>query len=150
MTYDKIASILTVVCFFNEYFIMNQEAGTSVPMTCQQTKISRKQSILKREKKMLRVLLLVVVACWCAESFFISSNKASSSMILFNVKTPLVANGKRIEADPGSSLIAACTKLGLRVPTKCKKGECGTCTVTVAGSKYRACIAKVPPGTYLC
>ena len=99
---------------------------------------------------MLRVLLLVVVACWCAESFFISSNKASSSMILFNAKTPLVANGKRIEADPGSSLIAACTKLGLKVPTKCKKGECGTCTVTVAGSKYRSCIAKVPPGTYLC
>jgi uncharacterized 2Fe-2S/4Fe-4S cluster protein (DUF4445 family) len=54
---------------------------------------------------------------------------------LFN-KTPLVAGGKRIEADPGSSLMTACTKLGLRVPTKCKKGECGTCTVTVAGFHY--------------
>lgn len=59
-------------------------------------------------------------------------------------KTPLVANGKRVEADEGSSMIQACSKLGLKVPTKCKKGECGTCTVTVGGKKIRACIGKVP------
>ena len=43
----------------------------------------------------------------------------------------------------------ACQQLGLRVPTKCKKGECGTCTVTVAGNKMRACVAKVPPAPRL-
>eukprot|EP01035_Chromulina_nebulosa_P020810 gene20810-26978_t len=43
----------------------------------------------------------------------------------------------------------ACTKLGLKVPTKCKKGECGTCTVTVAGNKIRACVGKVPPAPRL-
>lgn len=63
--------------------------------------------------------------------------------------TPLVANGKRVEAQPGSSLMAACNQLGLRVPTSCKKGECGTCTVTVAGNKMRACIGKVPPAPKL-
>ena len=69
------------------------------------------------------------------------SLRASS---LWMAKTPLVAGGKRVEADEGSSMMAACGKLGLKVPTKCKKGECGTCTVTVAGKKIRACIGKVP------
>lgn len=91
------------------------------------------------------LLVVLLLATACVHSFLTATKKASVTA-LFNAKTPLVANGKRVEADPGSSLIAACTKLGLKVPTKCKKGECGTCTVTVAGSKYRACIAKVPPG----
>ena len=39
----------------------------------------------------------------------------------------------------------ACAKLGLKVPYKCKKGECATCTVTVGGVKYKACVGKVPP-----
>ena len=64
-------------------------------------------------------------------------------------KTPLVANGKRVEADPGSSLLAACQKLGLRVPTDCKKGECGVCTVSVGGQKIKSCIGKVPPAPKL-
>ena len=58
---------------------------------------------------------------------------------------PLVANGKRYEAPEGSSLNAACQKLGLKVPFKCKKGECATCTVTIGGMKYKPCVAKVPP-----
>jgi hypothetical protein len=29
------------------------------------------------------------------------------------------------------------------------KGECGTCTTTVAGVKIRACIGKVPPAPRL-
>ncbi|KAJ8609234.1 hypothetical protein CTAYLR_008059 [Chrysophaeum taylorii] len=64
-------------------------------------------------------------------------------------QTPLSANGKRIEAAAGSSLMAACNKLGLRVPTNCKKGECGTCTVSVGGKLLRACTAKVPPAPKL-
>ena len=59
-------------------------------------------------------------------------------------KTPLVAGGKRVEVEAGSSMMQACAKLGLKVPTKCKKGDCGTCTVTVGGKKVRACIGKVP------
>jgi hypothetical protein len=35
--------------------------------------------------------------------------------------TPLSANGKKMEFAEGSSLMAACTKLGLKVPTNCKK-----------------------------
>lgn len=46
-----------------------------------------------------------------------SRNKFHSAIsILFNDKTPLVAGGKRVEADPGSSMLAACKQLGLKVP----------------------------------
>jgi len=31
------------------------------------------------------------------------------------------------------------------VPLDCRKGDCGTCTVTVGGMKVRACVGKVPP-----
>ncbi|KAJ1462210.1 hypothetical protein M885DRAFT_506357 [Pelagophyceae sp. CCMP2097] len=63
--------------------------------------------------------------------------------------TPLSANGKKLEFPEGSSLMAACTKLGLKVPTNCKKGDCGTCSVKVGGSVLRACQAKVPPAPRL-
>jgi len=61
-----------------------------------------------------------------------------------NAKTPLVGNGKRFEATPGSPLIPAIAKLGMKVPVKCKKGECGTCSVSLGGKKMRACISVVP------
>ena len=77
------------------------------------------------------------------------TSRKSISPLQMNGKTPLVANGKRVEADPGSSLMAACLKLGLKVPTDCKKGQCGTCTVSVGGNKIRACIGKVPPAPKL-
>ena len=76
-------------------------------------------------------------------AFTISSRHRFATAI-YNAKTPLVAGGKRFEADPGSPLMIACQKLGLKVPTDCKKGECGRCTVTVAGNKMKACVAKVP------
>jgi ferredoxin len=60
------------------------------------------------------------------------------------VTTPLVAGSKRVEAAPGSSMLAATKKLGLKVPLDCKKGDCGACTVTVGGKKIRACVGKVP------
>ena len=63
--------------------------------------------------------------------------------------TPLVGNGKRFEAKPGSPLIPAFSKLGMKVPTACKKGDCGTCTVSVGGKKIRACVGKVPPAPKL-
>ena len=92
------------------------------------------------------------------------SLKRSNNFLLAG-NVPLVANGKRIEVPEGSSLGAvyiflmnnfdynnssnlnlfqACTKLGLKVPYKCKKGECSTCTVSVGGVRYKACVAKVP------
>lgn len=87
------------------------------------------------------IMLLTVFAL--AASFHLRSSRFSTKSLLATV--PLVAGGKRYEAPEGSSLNAACTKLGLKVPYSCKKGECATCTVTIAGTKYRPCVAKVPP-----
>ena len=94
--------------------------------------------------------------------------------VLAAEKVALVAKGNRIEVDEGSSMLAvsscsceilsnersdltifivyailkqfmkACQKLGLKVPTDCRKGDCGTCTVTVGENKIRACAGRVP------
>lgn len=89
------------------------------------------------------VYLLMAVACISSVAAFLPQRQARWAQQL-HAKTPLAAGGKRFEAEEGSSMLAACAKLGLRVPTKCKKGECGTCTVTCGGKKIRACIGKVP------
>jgi ferredoxin len=64
-------------------------------------------------------------------------------------KTPLTYNGKRAEFAPGSSMMAATKRLGMKVKTNCKKGDCGTCTVNVGGKSVRACVGKVPPAPKL-
>ena len=99
-------------------------------------------------------VLLTVVALFLALPFHYALvqsafRRGSSRTLLWNALTPLTANGKRFEAQPGTSMMAACLKLGLKVPTDCRKGECGACTVTVAGQKIRACVGKVPPAPRL-
>mmetsp|Transcript_19801 Transcript_19801/g.41247 ORF Transcript_19801/g.41247 Transcript_19801/m.41247 type:complete len:115 (+) Transcript_19801:176-520(+) len=59
--------------------------------------------------------------------------------------TVLTANGKKIDFKEGSSLSAACAKLGVKPKYSCKKGDCGSCTVSVGGSRIKACVGKVPP-----
>lgn len=103
-------------------------------------------------KMTVLIALLIIVTITHVDSFYINRitlNRTTQLSSTPSGKTPLVANGKRVEVDPGSSLIQACVKLGLKVPTQCRKGDCGTCTVTVAGSKIRACIGKVPPAPRL-
>ena len=83
-----------------------------------------------------------------------SRTQASHVMMIFGgggggPKTPLVYNGKRKEFAPGSSLMKACNQLGMKVPTSCKKGDCGTCTVSIAGKRQKACVGKVPPAPKL-
>merc|ERR1740117_1308155 len=46
-------------------------------------------------------------------------------------------------------MMAACKKLGMKIPTSCKKGDCGTCTVNVGGKNIKACVGKVPPAPKL-
>ena len=96
--------------------------------------------------------VLVVLAITACVFSFVTAFQLQRQQVLHQrrwptrafAKVPLVAGGKRVEVDEGSSLMNACGKLGLKVPTSCKKGECGTCTVTVAGKKIKACVGKVP------
>ena len=91
------------------------------------------------------LILALICALKGAESFLSQArtSRATHNTLQMNM-TPLVAGGKRFEAKPGSSMLAATKKLGLKVPTSCKKGDCGVCTVTVGGKKIRSCIGKVP------
>ena len=73
---------------------------------------------------------------------------STAASVVMN-KTPLVYGKKRVEVAPGSSMMAACKKLGMTVKTNCKKGDCGTCTVNVGGKSIRACVGKVPPAPKL-
>lgn len=61
------------------------------------------------------------------------------------VMTVLNINGKLIDAPAGSNLGKACEKGGLKPKYSCKKGECNSCVVTVAGTRMKACVDKVPP-----
>lgn len=67
----------------------------------------------------------------------------STTNLMAEPNLPITANGKRFEAVPKSSMLEACGKLGLNVLTDCKKGNCGTCTITLGGNKMRACIGVV-------
>ena len=110
---------------------------------------------------MLRVLC-VFIACATASAFVPAPrlhHQVAPSRVVVNIfggggggggdKTPLVFNGKRKEFAPGSPLMKACNTLGMKVKTNCKKGDCGTCTVSIAGKRTKACIGKVPPAPTL-
>ena len=110
-------------------------------------------TIIRQEimSSMLPFFLLFVLVLCTAQAFtttHFNAYMAKSSFRLYN-KTPLVANGKRFEATEGSSLSAACSKLGLKVPYKCKKGDCNTCAVNIGGKTFKACVGKVPPAPRL-
>ena len=111
------------------------------------------RSMIHREALAAAFILMVAAA-----NGFLSGNSfngafkqvaRSSSTTLRMNKTPLTYNGKRVEVAPGSSLMAATKKLGMKVKTNCKKGDCGTCTVNVGGKSMRACVGKVPPAPKL-
>lgn len=105
------------------------------------------ETVINQAQVMQSVALcaILLLACISSVAAFLPQHRMARGVAHeLHAKTPLVAGGKRFEAEEGSSMLAACAKLGLKVPTKCKKGECGTCTVTAGGKKIRACIGKVP------
>ncbi|KAL3817364.1 hypothetical protein ACHAXA_004490 [Cyclostephanos tholiformis] len=59
--------------------------------------------------------------------------------------TVLTSNGKKIDVPEGTPLKTACEKLGVKPKYSCKRGDCGSCTVSVGGSRIKACVGKVPP-----
>lgn len=63
--------------------------------------------------------------------------------------TVLTNGKKKVDVKEGSAMKAACAKLGVKPRYSCKKGDCGSCTVTVGGSRIKACVGKVPPAPRL-
>eukprot|EP00816_Leptocylindrus_hargravesii_P003789 CAMPEP_0196817866 /NCGR_PEP_ID=MMETSP1362-20130617/62923_1 /TAXON_ID=163516 /ORGANISM="Leptocylindrus danicus, Strain CCMP1856" /LENGTH=112 /DNA_ID=CAMNT_0042195735 /DNA_START=135 /DNA_END=473 /DNA_ORIENTATION=- len=59
--------------------------------------------------------------------------------------TKLNFGGKIVDAKPGTPIKNACAKAGFKPKYSCKKGDCGSCTISVGGSRMKACVGKVPP-----
>ena len=71
------------------------------------------------------------------------SSSSSSSTVLGMTK--LNFGGKMVDAKAGSPLKSACAKAGFKPKYSCKKGDCGSCTISVGGVRVKACVGKVPP-----
>eukprot|EP00518_Triparma_eleuthera_P002701 CAMPEP_0182457522 /NCGR_PEP_ID=MMETSP1319-20130603/3081_1 /TAXON_ID=172717 /ORGANISM="Bolidomonas pacifica, Strain RCC208" /LENGTH=109 /DNA_ID=CAMNT_0024656013 /DNA_START=386 /DNA_END=715 /DNA_ORIENTATION=- len=83
---------------------------------------------------LLLLLLLTVSLC-----------PSTSFAPVFMAKVKLVSStGKSTLATPGSKLSQACSKLGIKPKYSCKKGDCGSCAVSVGGKRIKACVGKVP------
>ncbi|KAG7369167.1 hypothetical protein IV203_031910 [Nitzschia inconspicua] len=58
--------------------------------------------------------------------------------------TILSYNGKKKDFKPGTPLSTAVQQLGLKPTYSCKKGDCATCQIFLAGRATKPCVAKVP------
>ena len=59
--------------------------------------------------------------------------------------TVLTYGAKKRNFRAGSSLKQAANALGVKPKYSCRKGDCGSCTLSVGGSRIKACVGKVPP-----
>ncbi|KAL7537713.1 hypothetical protein ACHAXR_010408 [Thalassiosira sp. AJA248-18] len=98
-------------------------------------------------KLSLIAAFLCAIVLGSAQAFLASNNGSSSALRKSSSlhMTVLTANGKKIDIKEGTPLKAACAKLGVKPKYSCKKGDCGSCTVSVGGSRIKACVGKVPP-----
>lgn len=87
---------------------------------------------------------LVLLLVTSSTAFNVSPllNSRSSSVLGM---TKLTYNGKKIDAKPGAPLKNVIPKLGIKPKYSCKKGDCGTCTISIGGNRVKVCVGKVPP-----
>lgn len=92
-------------------------------------------------KLLLSILITIVV---CTNAFVVSPPSGVRRCTDLKM-TVLTYKGKKANFKPGTPLKNACAKLGVKPKYSCKKGDCGSCTLSVAGTRIKACIGKVPP-----
>lgn len=51
---------------------------------------------------------------------------------------------KKVKAFPGQGFPMIATAAGVKIPYKCQKGDCGTCTVEFNGKMVKACQSSLP------
>mmetsp|Transcript_12129 Transcript_12129/g.13014 ORF Transcript_12129/g.13014 Transcript_12129/m.13014 type:complete len:159 (-) Transcript_12129:414-890(-) len=71
-----------------------------------------------------------------------TSSSSKSSQLRMTV---LSYGGKKKNFKAGTPLSKALPQIGIKPRYSCKKGDCATCQVFIAGRATRACIGKVPP-----
>ena len=96
-------------------------------------------------KTVSHLFFLAAIICLSSVNAFVSNNNGIARKSSQLQMTILAANGKKVDFKEGSPLKNACAKLGVKPKYSCKKGDCGSCTVSVGGSRIKACVGKVPP-----
>mmetsp|Transcript_29894 Transcript_29894/g.38546 ORF Transcript_29894/g.38546 Transcript_29894/m.38546 type:complete len:114 (-) Transcript_29894:1406-1747(-) len=96
-------------------------------------------------KTVSHLFLLAAIICFSSVNAFVSNNNGVARKSSQLQMTILSAGGKKADFKEGSPLKNACAKLGVKPKYSCKKGDCGSCTVSVGGSRIKACVGKVPP-----
>mmetsp|Transcript_6848 Transcript_6848/g.10296 ORF Transcript_6848/g.10296 Transcript_6848/m.10296 type:complete len:118 (-) Transcript_6848:409-762(-) len=93
--------------------------------------------------------LLCAVILGSAQAFIPSNNGSSPSTLRKSSSLHMTVltstSGKKVDVKEGTPMKAACAKLGVKPKYSCKRGDCGSCTVSVGGSRVKACVGKVPP-----
>ena len=69
-----------------------------------------------------------------------TSSTSSTSLHM----TVLTYKGKKKNFKEGSPLKSAVAGLGVKPRYSCKKGDCGSCTLSVGGQRVKPCVGKVP------
>uniref|UniRef100_A0A7R9WSN6 2Fe-2S ferredoxin-type domain-containing protein n=1 Tax=Craspedostauros australis TaxID=1486917 RepID=A0A7R9WSN6_9STRA len=94
-------------------------------------------------------VLLVVTACLCLSQCYVEAFTApqlpQQQQSSTTLSMTILTNGnKKKNFKPGSPLKSAVAALGVKPKYSCRKGDCGSCTVSVGGQRIKACIGKVP------
>lgn len=64
-----------------------------------------------------------------------------------NYNDNVTVNGKTVKgAVVGQKLTAVASKVRVKIPVNCQKGDCGTCMVSLNGRKVKACQTPLPSG----
>mmetsp|Transcript_19267 Transcript_19267/g.27774 ORF Transcript_19267/g.27774 Transcript_19267/m.27774 type:complete len:124 (+) Transcript_19267:198-569(+) len=102
----------------------------------------------------LIVLVAIALFATLSDAFVVSptTQRQSSALSIFGGgggggagQTKLTYKGKSKSFKPGSPLSKAVSALGVKPKYSCKKGECATCQIRVAGRMVKPCVGKVPP-----
>ncbi|CAJ1961523.1 unnamed protein product [Cylindrotheca closterium] len=101
-------------------------------------------------------ILITLIICLSAEAFTTSTTTNAAALPPTQASwttssstslqmTVLSYNGKKKDFKAGSPLKTAVAQLGVKPRYSCKKGECATCQISLAGRMTKPCVAKVPP-----
>ena len=64
-----------------------------------------------------------------------------------NYNEQVTVNGIKVpNAVVGQKLTVVASRVRVKIPVNCQKGDCGTCMVNLNGRKVKACQATLPSG----
>ena len=78
------------------------------------------------------VAIAIVASVGSADAFVVGGGNSAGGLTALSM-TKLNYNGKSVEVREGTPLKNAVSKLGYKPKYSCKKGDCGSCTVSIGG-----------------